>query len=200
MGFQSIAAAGAGPLGGVISGLFADKAARDNRSFQEKMSNTAHQREVDDLRKAGLNPILSAGGRGASTPSGSTAHVPDLGRSVNSAVANMQQRKLLQANASSSAVKAKYETDALAVYEKDPVVKAAVVGGMLGKQAGVTGPVGAMLGIPHSGMDALVDPVVDPLSDWIVDRIRKSRYGGPKRSDMMKKTRSKQKKTFFQRN
>lgn len=48
------------------------KEAEKNRDYQTYMSNTAYQRAVEDLKKAGLNPILAAGAA-ASSPVGATA-------------------------------------------------------------------------------------------------------------------------------
>lgn len=46
--------------------------AQKERDWSEYMSNTSHQREVEDLIKAGLNPVLSAN-YGANAYSGSSA-------------------------------------------------------------------------------------------------------------------------------
>lgn len=74
--------------------------ASEQMAFQERMSNTAHQREVADLRAAGLNPILSATkGSGASTPGGAAATMkaPEIGSSAKSIADNAFQYNNMQA-------------------------------------------------------------------------------------------------------
>jgi len=95
-----VAAAGIAAVGSFIGGEKRNEAqiasAREQMEFQERMSNTAHQREVLDLRAAGLNPILSGtGGAGASTPSGAQAAIQDT---ITPALSSAQQAARMSAD------------------------------------------------------------------------------------------------------
>lgn len=75
----------AGLIGGAMTNQSNARIARDQMGFQERMRNTSHQAEVQDLIAAGLNPILSAN-NGAAVPAGAGAVMENyVGKAVSSA-------------------------------------------------------------------------------------------------------------------
>ncbi len=81
---------------------FQAKWAKNQMDFQEKMSNSAYERAMADMRRSGLNPILAYKQGGASTPSGASVSgagipaVDELAGIMPSAFATKQSEALLR--------------------------------------------------------------------------------------------------------
>lgn len=101
---MSLAAGMITAAGSIIGGLISNQNSRSNADHamdrQMEARRTAHQDEVNDLRAAGLNPVLSAGGSGASTPTMSPGESSDfsgaVGSGVNTALAAKFQKEQMK--------------------------------------------------------------------------------------------------------
>jgi len=92
------------------------EAAQKQMDFQERMSNTAYQRAVADLKTAGINPMLAAMRGGATTPGGSmySAQMPQITDIFTPAVQSFAQQQTAGASSALQAeqtVKTLYESE-----------------------------------------------------------------------------------------
>lgn len=112
-----------GLVGGIFGQSQANRANRDlaqeQMNFQKHMSDSAHQREVNDLRAAGLNPILSANA-GASSPPGAMATMQnEITPGISSAIEARRLSKEIDAVGSQVALNAAQAKTAQAVAERE---------------------------------------------------------------------------------
>ena len=102
MGFEALISPIADFIGAKQTQRWEKQASRVQMDFQERMSNTAYQRAMADMRQAGINPIMVTKLGGASTPTGAKASSPDLGKIGSNAVQAsnaISQARLAKANA-----------------------------------------------------------------------------------------------------
>lgn len=110
---SALVLAGANLLGTSMRNREARKASARQMAFQEDMSNTSYQRGMEDMKKAGLNPILASKFGGASTPTGSTYNPENVASNATNAYIQTQQNLANVANTEANTAKTEAETNVI---------------------------------------------------------------------------------------
>lgn len=146
---------------------FNAKQAQIQREWQEQMANTQYQRAVNDMSKAGLNPILAVtgGGVGTGVPGGATASVG--GASMSSAQSAMTSGGLLGANSASEGN-----------FTGQMEYMSGIIGLISAVFSGISTATDAMGGLGEigeglkEGITAMLDPnKADSIGQWFSDKM-----------------------------
>jgi hypothetical protein len=100
----ALIAAAASAYGAHQMNKAAEESANRQMAFQEEMSNTSYQRQVEDLKAAGINPMLVSRLGGASSPAGAMPQFTNVGsagvqgfREASAGVSSAAQAEQLEA-------------------------------------------------------------------------------------------------------
>jgi hypothetical protein len=96
---MSVEAAIVSAIGSIIGNKQKASAANAKMAFQERMSNTAYQRAMADMRKAGINPMFAMKAGGASVPDGAMYNPDNVGAAAVEGYSKGNSAKLAQAQA-----------------------------------------------------------------------------------------------------
>lgn len=162
---------------GLYSAQQSSHEAKKARRWQQYMYENAHQKEVADLKAAGLNPILSANGN-SSVPGASPAHIPDMSgigtKAVSTALQAQYNKKIIDKTSEevkTQQLQNELLSETIKYYREHPELQDAVNAAMLGKQSGVGGVTGAVVGAATSAKEFTDQKIVPFLSTKLANII-----------------------------